>query len=217
MSETTPTDLAAAGNQVWATVLPSLASHHGGTLTVIAQLPAGHPALPTDPAVAYYTQTWQMLAMTNDGLVGYRRAGGPAGDQLVPDLATALPGPADGGRTYTFHLRAGIRYSTGALVRPEDFRRAIERVFMIDKRQDPSVPAFYAGIAGAARCEHRPGPCNLAGGIVTDDATDTVTFHLTAPDPEFLYKLAFSWAYAVPSGTPATRSAPRSCPPPAPT
>ena len=41
-----PTDLAAAGNHVWATVLPSLASHRGGTLTVIAQLPPdeGSPA-----------------------------------------------------------------------------------------------------------------------------------------------------------------------------
>ncbi len=197
-----PTDLAAAGKQVWATVLPSLASHRHGTLTVIAQQPPDHPLLPTDPAVAYYTQTWQMLGITNDGLVGYRRVGGLAGDELVPDLATALPTPTDGGRTYTFHLRAGIRYSTGALVRPQDFRQAIERVFVIDKRQDPAIPPFYAGIAGAAQCERRPGPCNLARGIVADAATNTVTFHLTAPDPEFLYKLAFSWAYAVPRGTP---------------
>ena len=110
--------------------------------------------------------------------------------------------PADGGRTYTFRLRAGIRYSTGTLVRPEDFRRAIERVFMIDKQADSSIPAVYAGIVGAARCERSRGPCNLARGIVADDAADTVAFHLTAPDPEFLYKLAFSWAYAVPAGTP---------------
>ena len=146
---------------------------------------------------------WQMLSMTNDGLVGYRRVGGLAGDQLVPDLATALPVPADGGKTYTFRLRAGIRYSTGALVRPEDFRRAIERVFMIDKKQgNPAIPPFYAGIVGAGQCERTPGPCNLARGIVADDAAGTVTFHLTAPDPEFLYKLAFSWAYAVPPGMP---------------
>ena len=198
-----PTDLAAAGNHLWATVLPSLASHRGGTLTVIAQLPPDEGAQPpTDPAVAYYMWAWQMLSMTNDGLVGYRRAGGLAGDQLVPDLATALPAPADGGRTYTFPLRAGIRYSTGALVGPADFRRAIERVFMIDKQIGSSIPAVYAGIVGAARCERSRGPCNLARGIVADDAADTVTFHLTAPDPEFLYKLAFSWAYAVPPGTP---------------
>ena len=154
-----PTDLAAAGNHVWATVLPSLASHRGGTLTVIAQLPPDEGARPpTDPAVAYYPWAWQMLSMTNDGLVGYRRVAGLAGDQLVPDLATALPVPADGGRTYTFRLRAGIRYSTGALVRPADFRRAIERVFMIDKQANSSIPAFYAGIVGAARCERSPRP-----------------------------------------------------------
>ncbi len=198
-----PTDLAAAGNHVWVTVLPSLASHRGGTVTVIAQLPPDEGAEPaTDPAVAYYAWAWQMLSMTNDGLVGYRRVAGLAGDELVPDLATTLPVPADGGMTYTFRLRAGIRYSTGALVRPEDFRRAIERDFMIDKDADSAVPPVYAGIVGAARCERYGGRCNLARGIVADDTTDTVTFHLTAADPEFLYKLAFPWAYAVPAGTP---------------
>ena len=35
-----PTELAAAGRSVLATVLPSLASHRGGTLTVVAQFPA---------------------------------------------------------------------------------------------------------------------------------------------------------------------------------
>jgi len=197
-----PTSLAAAGNAVWATVLPALTSHRGGTLTVIAQQPQHHPALPTDPAVAYYLLTWQMLSMTNDGLIGYRRVTGLAGDQLVPDLATALPVPADGGKTYAFRLRAGIRYSTGALVRPEDFRRAIERVFVIDKKLNPGALYSYADIVGASRCEHTPGPCDLAHGIVTDDTTNTVIFHLTAPDPEFLYKLAFSWAYPIPPGTP---------------
>jgi YVTN family beta-propeller protein len=198
-----PAELAAAGSAVWATVLPALTSHRGGTLTVIAQqLPHHHPPPPTDPAVAFDTLAWQMLSMTNDGLVGYRRVTGLAGDQLVPDLATALPVPTDGGRTYVFRLRAGLRYSTGALVRPEDFRRAIERVFVIDKKLNPGIPSYYAGIAGARHCENSPGPCDLARGIVTNDTANTVTFHLTAPDPEFLYKLAFPWAYAIPAGTP---------------
>jgi YVTN family beta-propeller protein len=197
-----PTDLAAAGRHIWATVLPSLASHRGGTLTVIASPNMPHHFLDTDPALTWEPLPWQVLSLTNDGLVGYQRAAGLAGNQLVPDLATALPAPTDGGRTYTFRLRPGVRYSTGALVKPEDFRRAIERVFVIDKQREPDILPFYGGIVGAGRCERKPGPCNLAGGIVADDAVGTVTFHLTAPDPEFLYKLAFSWAYAVPSGTP---------------
>jgi extracellular solute-binding protein (family 5) len=125
-----PTAVTAAGGDVLATVLPSPASHRGGTLTVIANLSPHDQA--TDPALAATIPMWQMLSVTNDGLVGYRRAGGPPGDTLVPDLATALPAPVDGGRTYTFHLRPGIRYSTGALVRPEDFRRAIERDFRLN-------------------------------------------------------------------------------------
>jgi len=197
-----PTDLAAAGRHVWATVLPSLASHRGGTLTVIAPPGMPHHFLDNDPALALDPLPWQLLSLTNDGLVGYQRVSGLAGDRLVPDLATALPEPTDSGRTYTFRLRPGIRYSTGALVKPEDFRHAIERVFMIDKQRQSYIPSFYSGIVGAGRCERRPGPCHLSAGIVADDAADTVTFHLTAPDPEFLYKLAFSWAYAVPGSTP---------------
>jgi len=193
-----PTALVAAGGDVLATVLPSPASHRGGSLTMIASL------LPhdqdTDPAVAFTIPMWQMLSVTNDGLVGYWRVGGPLGDTLVPDLAQALPAPASNGLTYTFHLRPGIRYSTGALVRPEDFRRAIERVFSLN--QLSGAAAFYVGIAGARACEQAPSRCDLARGIVTNDRAKTITFHLTAPDPEFLYKLAFSFADAVPGGTP---------------
>jgi ABC-type transport system substrate-binding protein/DNA-binding SARP family transcriptional activator len=195
-----PTDLAAAGGAVWATVLPSLATHRGGTLTVIA--PPDHPGMTTDPAVTWDPLPWQVLSMTNDGLVGYQRVGGLAGDQLVPDLATALPRPTGGGRIYTFRLRAGLRYSNGEQVRASDFRRAVERVFAIDTKQSPGIPPHYDGIVGAGTCELGRGSCDLSRGIVTDDATGTVTFHLTAPDPEFLYKLAYPWADAVPPGTP---------------
>ena len=51
--------------------------------------------------------------MTNDGLLGYSRAGGAQSFTVVPDLAVGLPTVSDGGRTYTFQLRRGIRYSTG--------------------------------------------------------------------------------------------------------
>jgi YVTN family beta-propeller protein len=193
-----PTDLTAAGHNILVTVLPSLASHRGGTLTVVAQI-APH-AVSGDPAVAWNGYLWQILRMTNDGLVGYRRVGDHGGGTPVPDLATALPVITDGGKTYTFHLRNGIRYSNGVLVKPEDFRRAMERVFM---RNHGSGPAsfFYSGIAGAISCERVPQRCSLAPGIVTNDRADTVIFRLTAPDPEFLDKLALPFADAVPAGT----------------
>jgi YVTN family beta-propeller protein len=200
-----PAAVAAAGGDVLVTVLPSLASHRGGTLTLIANLSPHDQA--TDPAAAWMPPIWQMLSVTNDGLVGYRRTGGPAGDTLAPDLATVLPTPTNQGRTYTFHLRRGIRYSNGTPVRPEDFRHAIERVFAI------GAAAFeYTGIAGAAQCQRTPGHCDLARGIDANDKANTVTFHLTAPDPEFLYKLALPFADAVPLTMPAQQVGPTQLP-----
>ena len=59
---------------------------------------------------------------------------------------------------------------------------------------------FFTGIKGAARCAARPRSCDLSQGIVTHD--NRVTFHLVAPDPEFLDKLAVPGAFVVPAGTP---------------
>ena len=61
----------------------------------------------------------------DSGLVTFRKAGGAAGTQLVPVLAVAVPRPTDGGRTYRFVLRRGIRYSNGKPVRPADVTRPI--------------------------------------------------------------------------------------------
>jgi YVTN family beta-propeller protein len=194
-----PSGIASDGGDVLLTVLPSRQSHRGGTLTLDAQFTMTR--FPPDPASAWNSWYWQMLIMTNDGLVGYTRVGGPAGDALVPDLATALARPAGDGRTYVFHVRPGIRYSNGQLVRPEDFRRALERVFAVNHGSGPASD-FYSGIVGATACERRPQSCDLARGIVTNDRVGTVTFHLTAPDPDFLDKLALPFADAVPAGTP---------------
>jgi peptide/nickel transport system substrate-binding protein len=120
----------------------------------------------------------------------------------VPDLAIAVPKPADGGRTYTFRLRSGIRYSNGRPVRPADFRRALERGFLI---LTPQVYGqYYGGIIGANTCaQGKPSRCDLSRGVVTDERARTVTFHLREPDPDFLMKLTLPFAFAVPADTPA--------------
>jgi YVTN family beta-propeller protein len=182
-----PRGLAVAGSSVWVAAQGFAAgSHRGGTLTVASSKPAGTMSI--DPAVAYDPETFHVLTMVYDGLVGLHRTDGAAGMTLVPDLATELPRPTDGGRTYTFTLRHGIRYSTGAVVRPGDIRRGIEREFTTGG----GFPAYFAGIVGASACLPGPRPparCDLSRGIVTDDTAYTVTIHLTAPDPDFLYKL----------------------------
>jgi ABC-type transport system substrate-binding protein/DNA-binding SARP family transcriptional activator len=188
-----PTGVATVGKNAWVTVLPGRASHRGGTLRLA--LPADAMPYSADPTQFAGIPQWQLLSLTNDGLVTYRRAGGLAGAELVPDLATAIPQPTDGGRTYTFRLRDGIRYSKGALVQPEDIRRGIERTM---RSRNQYLTGQYAGIVGAEHCSSRA--CDLDRGIVVDPRAGTIRFHLTRPDPEFLYKLAFAMASAVPTG-----------------
>ena len=55
---------------------------------------------------------------------------------------------------------------------------------------------------GAKACGSDPRTCDLSEGIVTDDASGTITFHLMAPDPEFVYKLTIPFAYPVPPSVP---------------
>jgi ABC-type transport system substrate-binding protein len=137
--------------------------------------------------------------LANDGLVAFRRAGGGGeGLFLAPDLAVSLPAPTANGRAYTFQVRPGIRYSNGRLVRPADFRRAIERALALCGRQQPG--SYFNGIVGAAACMRTPKRCDLSRGITT--TTGTVTFHLTGADPAFLYKLALPNPVAEPADTP---------------
>lgn len=189
-----PRGVALGPHRVYVAVGSTGLEHRGGALRVLAVF--GVDSI--DPALSRAPTDWPVLILTNDGLVGFRRVGGIQGAQLVPDLAVALPIPTDGGKTYTFQVRPDIRYSDGQLVQPDDFRRALERLFEVD----PAAAVYYGGIVGSDRCAERKA-CDLSRGIVTDRAARTVTFHLKAPDADFLAKLALPPAFAVPAGTPA--------------
>ena len=141
-----------------------------------------------------------MFATVYDSLTALRRSGGAAGLTLVPDLAMTLPRPADGGTTYTFTLRRGIRYSNGVALRASDIRRGIQRQLIIGPAA--GIPNYYDGIPGASACRQHPRRCDLSAGIITDDAAGTVTFRLAQADPDFLYKLALSLVAPAPPGTP---------------
>jgi peptide/nickel transport system substrate-binding protein len=120
-----------------------------------------------------------------------------APDDAVRDGLLALGlAPTDGGTSYSFRLRTGIRYSDGRLLRASDFRLALERVLRLRSQES----AAFDDLLGADACSHAA--CDLSRGVVPDDRARTVTFHLRSPDPEFLNSLATPQSTAVPLGTP---------------
>jgi peptide/nickel transport system substrate-binding protein len=197
--EERPTALATVKDSIYVGFRPSGASHVGGTLRLLAESPAPQQL---DPANAYTPEVWTTLALTNDGLVGWRRVGGQAGTELVPDLAVSLPSVSRDGQRYTFQLRRGIRYSDGRLLKARDVRYSLERLYKLKPKTEPAAADPYQAIVGADRCSKRPSRCDLSRGIVTDDEAGAVTFRLVRSDPEFLFRLALPFAYVVPAGTP---------------
>lgn len=190
-----PNGIAEAGGRLWVAVQATGRTHRGGVLRLVS---AAGEVDAVDPARSYSGLVWGLLATTHDGLVALTKVGGAEGNTLVPDLARALPTPTDGATTYTFRLRSGIRFSNGRTVEPADVRASFERMF---RARSPRSD-FYDAIVGAPRCRKRPARCRLGDGVVADDRAGTVTFRLTRPDPEFLYKLALPFAFVVPAGTP---------------
>jgi peptide/nickel transport system substrate-binding protein len=171
--------------------------HRGGTLKVLAKSAAGS----FDPQVNYTLEYWQLYQSMYDGLLAFRKVGGQPSFTVVPDLAEALPQVSDDGRTYVFRLRKGIKFSTGREVTVDDVVASFERIFKVSS---PTAGSFYNNIVGAQACLATPQSCTLSkDGVVGDASASTVTIHLTAPDPEFAFKLAVPHASVLPKESPA--------------
>jgi peptide/nickel transport system substrate-binding protein len=173
----------------------ALPPHRGGVLRLTAYQPAGT----IDPQINYESDFWQLYYVSQDGLLGFAKREGAAGLAVVPDLAQSLPEITDGGRTYLFHLRRGIRFSDGRTVGVDDVVASFRRMFAVS---GPNVGTWYSIIVGADACLARPAACTLAGGVVGDAADNSVTIHLTRPDAEFSQKIALPFAVILPADTP---------------
>jgi peptide/nickel transport system substrate-binding protein len=172
-----------------------MAAHRGGTLKLLAKAAGGT----IDPQVNYTLEYWQLFQPTYDGLLAFKKAGGDAAFTVVPDIAESLPTPTNGGKTWVFKIRKGIKFSNGKDVTPQDVAASFRRIFKV---KSPTSGTFYAGIVGASACLQKPSTCTLAGGVVANDKARTVTINLTAPDPEFKFRLAVPHASILPADSP---------------
>ena len=120
----------------------------------------------------------------------------------MPDLAEALPAVSDGGKTYTFKLRAGVKFSNGKDLTTADVVASFERLFKV---KNPNAGTWFNGIVGSDAClKATDSTCSLTQGVVADEAGHTITIHLTDPDSEFLYKLATPFGTILPAETQGT-------------
>ena len=170
--------------------------HAGGTLHLDATAAGGT----LDPQVNYTLQYWQLYQATYDGLVSFQKVGGDPSFDVVPDLATAMPKVTNAGKTYTFTLRKGIKFSNGNTVTVADVLASFQRLFKVS---NPNAGSWYNDIVGGPACVTTPATCKLTSGVVVNAATNSVVFNLIAPDSEFLDQLSVPFGSIIPANTPA--------------
>jgi peptide/nickel transport system substrate-binding protein len=152
----------------------------------------------TDPA--FTAPTWDAPQMqfhyaTCARLLNYADAEGNAGKKLVPEVAADLPELSDGGRSYTFHIRTGFRFSPPSEeeVTAASFRHAIERA--LSPKFDYVAPEAL-NIAGVQ--EYRAGRAAHIAGISAQG--NRLVIRLLKPAPDFPWSAAQTCA--VPRDTP---------------
>ncbi|MFG2873730.1 ABC transporter substrate-binding protein [Streptomyces sp. NPDC048337] len=167
--------------------------HKGGTLTVLSNQDFTH----LDPArnwvIGDMDFATRLLYRT---LVTYKSEPGTAGGELAPDLAEDLGTPSNGARTWTFRLKAGLKYEDGSPITAQDVKYNVERSFSPDLPGGPDYAARY--LAGA---EDYRGPAEgrQLDSVKTPDER-TIVFELRKPFAEFPY------ATVLPTFTPVPKS-----------
>ena len=181
---------------VTGTVNPS--TQKGGTITF------DNSSAPdsTDAGNTYYAFNLNFTRLYATPLTTYESCTGTCGQQVVPALATALGTATNDNKTWTYHLKSGVKFEDGTPVTSQDVKYAVERTF--DRAVLPSGPSYFASLL-AGNAATYPGPFkdkakNLNGltSIQTPDPT-TIVFQLKQPFADFNYVVAFPQTAPVPS------------------
>jgi len=150
-----------------------------------------------DPALSYSFGGWALLDTTCARLMTYPDKPAPEGFRVVPEVAADYPKISRNGKTYTFTLRSGFRFSDGTPVRASAFAHAINRSLA---RGVDSPGARYTGdIVGAA--DVQAGRTTAAAGVVARGNTLVIRF--TRPVVDFAAKTTMPFFCAVPPKLPS--------------
>ena len=202
------TGIGASGHVVAVSVRPTGADVLAGVTGKVLEIRMGQDWIGSaDPAVgaAPGTNEWpwlqQLFHATCAGLLSYPDAPGQRGWRLVPEVAAALPSVSRDGRTYTFAVRRGFRFSppSNQPVTAETFKYSIERA--LSPKLGSNAPALTVASDIAGVQAYRAGRAKHVAGITARRNVLRIT--LRHPLADFPERIAFSYFCPVPIGTPA--------------
>jgi ABC-type transport system substrate-binding protein len=140
-----------------------------------------------DPAMVQDGDSIDVLQQVYEGLTTWGED-----NQVTPNLAESWDVSPDG-KTYTFHIRKGVKFHNGREVKAEDFKYTFERV-ADPALQSPTVLTYLDAIVGVKEKMARKAS-EVSGVKVVDDYTLTV--QIDKPRPYFLGRLTYPASFVV--------------------
>jgi len=150
-----------------------------------------------DPTGEYLGNAWGLYSnLMLRSLVGYKHLPGAAGNETIGDLATDVPTPTDGGLTYTYKLRDGIKWGppVNRAVTSKDVAYAMNR--LANPKDGGQYSFYYTDIVGWDAVAS--GTAKTVSGITTPD-DKTIVFKLTKPVGDFNLRMSMPATAPIPS------------------
>jgi peptide/nickel transport system substrate-binding protein len=139
----------------------------------------------TDPGDTYYGLSWNLSRLYTRSLVMFKVVPGQGSSELVGDLAEDVGTQSDGGKTWTYKLRSGLKFEDGTPITAKDVEYAVSR--SLEKGTLVNGPTYFddfldlKGYKGPYTSKGQDNPA-----IDTPDDT-TIVFHLKKPYGSFDY------------------------------
>ncbi|BBB00361.1 putative peptide ABC transporter solute-binding protein [Actinacidiphila reveromycinica] len=171
------------------TSIVNASTKKGGTVT--ADHSSGPDSL--DPGNTYYGWVQDFSRLYARTLLTFKPAAGKAGLTVVPDLATGLGTSSPDAKTWTYHLRTGVKFQDGTPVTSKDVKYAIERSNFAPEVMSNGPVYFKSYLADDASYQG-PYKDKSANGLASIETPDnqTIVFHLSKPFADFDYLATFS-------------------------
>jgi len=138
-----------------------------------------------DPQLTYYAPSWELQYATACKLMNYPDKEAPAGGQVQPEAAAGLPVVSKDGKTYTFTIRSGMRFSNGSAVTANSFKLAIDR---LANPKLASSTAFLGSDLIVGFQEELDGKASTVSGVTAKG--NKLVIRLVHPGPDLLARLA---------------------------
>ncbi len=194
-STTTTTSSGSGGGVVGSGSFSSGTPAKGGTYTIGWEQSFGFTNN-FDPTGEYLGNAWGLYSnLMLRALVGYKHQPGAAGNELVGDLATDAPKPTDGGLTYTYKLRSGVKFGppVNRAVTSKDVAYAMNR--LANPKDGGQYSFYYTVIKGWDAVAN--GTAKTVSGISTPDDS-TIVFHLTKAAGDFNLRMSMPATAPIP-------------------